>query len=165
MCIISWQVRYLYTLSCCLRIDYKIKDYKKFFQDYQRASNSLDTDQAWHLSGLIWIQTVCKGYQQAKLACKELIHSLVSTFNITVTYRSYIVGEWGNNLQQSIKNDSMKIVRLHAINTVIDPDKLIFNVWNCVYFLIHWWKYVVGVQKNHLSEVLIEYPQHVLTEK
>ena len=29
-------------------------------------SNSLDPDQARHWSGLIWVQTVCKGYQQAK---------------------------------------------------------------------------------------------------
>ena len=29
-----------------------------------RVSNSLDPDEARHLSGLIWVQTVSKGYQQ-----------------------------------------------------------------------------------------------------
>ena len=28
-----------------------------------RASNSLNADQAGHLSDLIWVQTVCRGYQ------------------------------------------------------------------------------------------------------
>ena len=35
-------------------------------------SNSLDPDQADILSGLIWVQTVCKCYQQTTLAGKEL---------------------------------------------------------------------------------------------
>ena len=35
-------------------------------------SNSLDPDQAGRLLGLIWAQTVCKGYQQMTLAGKEL---------------------------------------------------------------------------------------------
>ena len=33
------------------------------------------------LSGLIWVQTVCKGYQQTKLAGKELI--VINTFKTT----------------------------------------------------------------------------------
>ena len=31
-----------------------------------RVSNSLDLDQADILSGLVWVQTICKGYQQTK---------------------------------------------------------------------------------------------------
>ena len=29
-----------------------------------RVSNNLDSDQAGHFVGLIWVQTVCKSYQQ-----------------------------------------------------------------------------------------------------
>ena len=40
-------------------------------------SITLDPDQALQLSGLIWVQTICKGYQQAikvtELAGKEII--------------------------------------------------------------------------------------------
>ena len=32
------------------------------------VSNSLKPDQAWHLSGLIWVQAACKIYQVAKVA-------------------------------------------------------------------------------------------------
>ena len=31
-----------------------------------RVSNSLDPDQARYLSGLIWVQIACKGYQREK---------------------------------------------------------------------------------------------------
>ena len=37
-----------------------------------KVSNSLDPDQACS-SGLIWVQTVCKGYLQMTLVDKELI--------------------------------------------------------------------------------------------
>ena len=48
---------------------------KLFFRNATGVSNSLDPDQDRHLSGLIWVQTVCKGYQQttkSPLAGKEL---------------------------------------------------------------------------------------------
>ena len=35
-------------------------------------SNNLDPDQPEVLTGLIWIQTVCKSYQHTTLVCKEL---------------------------------------------------------------------------------------------
>ena len=35
-----------------------------FFQNTIRVSNGLNPDQDRHLSVLIWVQTVCKGYQQ-----------------------------------------------------------------------------------------------------
>ena len=38
-----------------------------------KSENSSDPDQAQHfLSGLIWVQTVCKGYQQMTIEGKEL---------------------------------------------------------------------------------------------
>ena len=36
------------------------------------VSNSLNPDQARKTSCLIWVQTVCKGYQQTTLVVKEL---------------------------------------------------------------------------------------------
>ena len=43
-------------------------------------SNSLDQDQARHLVGLIWVQTVCKGYQQTTKATanKERVNFISS---------------------------------------------------------------------------------------
>ena len=42
-------------------------------------SNSLGPDQAQHLVGLIWVQNVCKGYQQTDtIVGKELIHNIVT---------------------------------------------------------------------------------------
>ena len=41
-----------------------------------RASNSLDPDEDPVLSGLIWVQAVCKDYQQKTQADKELILNL-----------------------------------------------------------------------------------------
>ena len=59
---------------------------KKSFRNATRGSNSLDADQARHfvgpniLSGLTWVQTVCKGYQQTTRVVtsgeRELILSL-----------------------------------------------------------------------------------------
>ena len=37
---------------------------KKKIQEYHQRVKQLDPDQAHILSGLIWVQTVCKGYQQ-----------------------------------------------------------------------------------------------------
>ena len=52
---------------------------KNSFRNTIRVSNSLDLDQARHfvrpdiLSGLIWVQTVCKVYQPMTLVGIELI--------------------------------------------------------------------------------------------
>ena len=40
---------------------------KKYFENISRVSSSLDPDHARCLSGLIWVQIVCKGYQQTTL--------------------------------------------------------------------------------------------------
>ena len=45
---------------------------KNSFRNTIRVSNNLDPDQARHFSGLIWVQTVCKGYQQMTPLGKEL---------------------------------------------------------------------------------------------
>ena len=44
----------------------------KSFKNTVRVSNSLDPDQARQLSGLIWVQSVYKDYQQTTLNGKEL---------------------------------------------------------------------------------------------
>ena len=47
------------------------------FRNTIRVANSLDPDQAQHLSGLIWVRTVCKAYQQTPLVGKKLKDLLV----------------------------------------------------------------------------------------
>ena len=46
--------------------------FEKFFQEYHLSVKQIDPDQARRLSGLIWVQTVCKGHQQTTLGGKEL---------------------------------------------------------------------------------------------
>ena len=47
------------------------------------VSNSLDPDQAILLSVLIWVQTVCKIYQQMSLVGKELsLNAYIPSFGI-----------------------------------------------------------------------------------
>ena len=60
-------------LNCRLLIFFKINLFQNSFRNTIRVSNSLDPDLADILSGLIWIQTVCNGYQQTTLVGKELI--------------------------------------------------------------------------------------------
>ena len=40
---------------------------KKSFRNTIRVLNRLDPDQARHLSGLIWVQAVCKSYEQTTI--------------------------------------------------------------------------------------------------
>ena len=47
---------------------------KNYFRNSTRVSNSLDHDQARHLSGLNLVQTVCKSYQQMTLVCMVYLH-------------------------------------------------------------------------------------------
>ena len=53
-------------LFCCLLIFFKSTFLKNSFRNTIRVSDNLVPDQARHLSVLIWVQTVCKGYQQTK---------------------------------------------------------------------------------------------------
>ena len=43
---------------------FKITFFKKILSGLPPVSNSLDPVMSGILSGLIWVQTVCKGYQQ-----------------------------------------------------------------------------------------------------
>ena len=47
-----------------------------------RVPNTLDPDQARHLSGQIWVQIVSKGYQQTKLIGKELFFIILTGHQI-----------------------------------------------------------------------------------
>ena len=61
-------------LFCRLLIFFKINFRKKFVQEY----HPIGCQTVWTLikldnsSGLIWVQTVCQGYQQTILVDKEL---------------------------------------------------------------------------------------------
>ena len=45
----------------------------KSFGNIIRVSSSLDPDRTRHLSCLIWVQIVCKGYQQTTRESKEFM--------------------------------------------------------------------------------------------
>ena len=51
---------------------FRINYFENSFRNIIIVPNSLDSDQTDELSGLIWVQTVCKGYQQTTLVGKEL---------------------------------------------------------------------------------------------
>ena len=51
---------------------FKINFLEKNPSGIPSLSNSLDPDQARRFSGLIWVQTVCKGYRQTTHVGKEL---------------------------------------------------------------------------------------------
>ena len=62
-----------FMLFCCLLIVFSKSTFlKNYFRNTIRVSNRLDPDQAGYLWGLIWIQTVCKSYQQTPQVDKEL---------------------------------------------------------------------------------------------
>ena len=56
-----------FPLFCRLLIFSKSTFSKNYFRSTIRVSNSLDPDQTNILSGLIWVQTVCKSYHQTTL--------------------------------------------------------------------------------------------------
>ena len=71
---------------------FKINFPKNSFGNTIRVSHSLDPDQARHLSGLIWVQAVCKGYQQKTkvAASKERVQMRKSVF-LSLATRAYII--------------------------------------------------------------------------
>ena len=73
-------------LFCRLLIYFKIKFFKKFFQEYHQSVKQLIQIRPDILSGLIWIQTVCKGYQQMTLVGKELIPFFIAVAIIIIAW-------------------------------------------------------------------------------
>ena len=61
-------------LFCRLLIFLKYFFFQKILSEIpsEHMSNNLDPDQAQHLSGLIWVQTVCKSYQQTTLSRQRI---------------------------------------------------------------------------------------------
>ena len=57
---------------CRLQIFFKIIYFEKFFQEYHHSQTVWIQIRPNILSGLMWVQTVCKGYQQTTLGGKEL---------------------------------------------------------------------------------------------
>ena len=65
---------FAYFLVISLRcLIFKINFFEKDFSNTIRVLKSLDPDQASVMLGMIWVQTVCKGYHQTTLEGKELI--------------------------------------------------------------------------------------------
>ena len=59
---------------------------KYSFRNIIRVSQRLDPDQARQMLGMIWVQTVCKGYQQTALVGKELKVNLESVYCLFTLY-------------------------------------------------------------------------------
>ena len=49
-------------------------DFKKLFQEYHQCQAGWIQIRSYVLSGLTWVQTVCTGYEQMRLAGKGLDH-------------------------------------------------------------------------------------------
>ena len=78
----------------------KINVLKNFFQEYHQ-----NVKQFGPLSGLIWVQTVCKGYQQTALVDKELIKH---TFSFLIDKYCNIVRSNLQTLQSFISTSHLK---------------------------------------------------------
>ena len=86
---------------------------KNSFRNAIRVSNSLDPDQARHkMSGLIRVQTVCKGYQQTTLEGKGL--KTHSYFYISLRRTANVI----NKPYASAQTDTVLIFRLCATQTI-----------------------------------------------
>ena len=65
-------------LFCCLLIYFKINFFEKFFQDYHQCQTVWIQIRPDIMSGLIWIQTICKGYHQMTQTGNELSHNNIN---------------------------------------------------------------------------------------
>ena len=77
-CLRGYQQMRLNLLAYLSSADFLIINFlKKFFRNTTRVSSNLDPNQVQHflniLSGLICLQTVCKGYEQTTIIGKDFI--------------------------------------------------------------------------------------------
>ena len=57
----------------CRNLRFKINFFENFFQEYNLSVKQIGSHIRPNISsGLIWVQTVCKGYQQTTVGHKEL---------------------------------------------------------------------------------------------
>ena len=63
---------------------------KNSFRNLFRVSNSLDPDQARQTSGLLWVQAVCKRYQQTTREGKELNERWADSEIMTLVSRAWM---------------------------------------------------------------------------
>ena len=95
---------------CRLLTFFKINIFKKFFQEHYQSVNSLESDQVNILLVLIWVQTVCKGYQQmTKLAAsKERVLEISPTTTpvATLFLTSSKSGEVSERLKFTVRSGS-----------------------------------------------------------
>ena len=74
---------------CRLLIFFKNQFFEKFFQEYHLCQTVWNQIRPDILSGLIWVQTVCKGYQQMTLVgkgVKQLFIGAKTRFNLLVIW-------------------------------------------------------------------------------
>ena len=90
---------------------------KNSFKITIRMSNSLDPDQARHFVGLIWGQTVCKGYQQTTLVGKELY--LKSLPELTLVILNHQCTYYCCVFFQTLAGFARKNINRHDISSVL----------------------------------------------
>ena len=109
---------------------------------------SLDPDQAHHLSGLIWVQIVCKGYQQTTLVdpTKRQARSWSRLFDTLMVFPIFffIFFLGGGGEPQHNKSSYTKSINNHITFNTIKPKKLCHSyklsglIHRCI--LCRWYK-------------------------
>ena len=80
-------------LFCRLLIFFKINFFRKIFQEYHKCQTVWTLIRPRRIASLIWVQTVCKGYQQKTMVDKEL-NSKSCRQNGTVQIRMSTLHAW-----------------------------------------------------------------------
>ena len=74
-------------LFCCLLIFFKINFFEKFFQEYDQNQTVWILIRPDVLSGRIWVQPVCKGYQQMiKIGQSQASNGPAHEIVVLITY-------------------------------------------------------------------------------
>ena len=79
---------------CHLLNFFNVNFSEKFFQEYHECQTIWNLIRPDKMSGLIWVQSVCKGYQQRTLVSNELkqqIYQYVSIFWLPVLSRGSMI--------------------------------------------------------------------------
>ena len=85
---------------------FKINFTEKFFHVYHQCQNSLDPYQARHFVRLIWVQTVCKCYQQTTLFSKSTFPK--NSFMNTIRVSNSLDQDQARNCLQMLSADNTR---------------------------------------------------------
>ena len=135
---------------------FKIHFFKKFFQEYRQCQTVWIQIRPNISSGLIWVKTVCKGYQQTTLVCKELniqMDQQMKFWNLSNMHKElkkaciYVSsGAWGHNFGLSLH---LHLVLVN-INAHAKFDQIWF-CWNSIDSFLRYWMQTNSEIKGHNS--------------